>query len=164
MALLIAELEGAEIPYENRRSIALGDDNIAHLLEGLDETDAADDVAKFAAREHTSAGVRAVGLNGVSDVLERKVETQELGWVEFELELRRDTAKIGDVGDPRHLLERGNNRPTLDFGKLTQVLRIGFERVAVDFADRRCQRVEARRDSRRQLTFWMRSRMRWRDQ
>jgi hypothetical protein len=48
------------------------------------------------------------------------------------------------------LLECGHHDPSLDFREVPQALRVGFQRVTVDFADRRGQRIEARRDPRRE--------------
>ena len=150
MALLVAELELAEIAHEDRRAVALGDDDVAHVIERLDEADAADDVAELAAVEDAAAGIGAVGADGVGDVLERQVEAHELLRIELELELRGDAAEIRDVGDARHLLERRDHGPFLDFGELPQALRVGLERVLEDFAGRRRERIEAGRQPRRQ--------------
>src|SRR5262249_10943272 len=83
--------------------------------------------------------------------LERQIEAHELLRVELELELGGDAAEVLDVGDPRHLLERRNDRPSLELGKLTQALAVGLERVLEDFAGRRSQWVELRGEPRRQL-------------
>ena len=65
------ELHLAKIAHENRYAVVLRHDDIAHVLECLDKADAADDIAKLAARKHAAARVGAVGADSVGDVLER---------------------------------------------------------------------------------------------
>src|SRR5262249_3810646 len=151
VALLVAQLHLAEVADEDRRSVALGDDDIAHVLQSLDKSDAADDDSELAAGQNAPARIGAVRFDRVGDVLERQVEAHELLRIELELELGGDAAEVLDVGDPRHLLERGNDRPSLDLRKLTQTLAVGLERVLEDFTGRRGQWVELRGEPRRQL-------------
>ena len=150
VALLVAELQLAEIAHEDRRAVALGDDDVAEIVERLHQADAADDVAELAAREDAAAGIGAVGVDRVGDVLERQVEPHELLRIELELELGREAAEVRDVGDARHLLERRDHDPALDLRELAQILGVGFQRVVENLAGRRGQRIEAGREARRQ--------------
>ncbi len=150
VALLVAQLQLAEITHENRRPVALGDDDVPHVIQGLHDADAADDVPELAAVQNAAAGIGAVGDDRVGDVLERQVEPDELLGVELELELGREAAKVPDVGDARHLLQCRDDRPLLNFGELAQILRRRFERVVENLAGRRAQGVEPGRKARRQ--------------
>src|SRR5262249_53758014 len=82
------------------------------------------------AKKHAAACIRAVGRGRIGYVLERQVEAQKLRGIELELELRGDAAEIRHLGNPRNLLERGNDDPSLDFGEIAQVFGVGFERQA----------------------------------
>ena len=124
VALLVAQLQLAEIAHQDRRAVVLGDDDIAEVVERLHEADAADHVAELAAIENAAAGIGVVGVDRVGDVLERQIEAHELLRIELELELGGEAAEIGDVGDARHLLQRRDHRPELDFRKLAQILRV----------------------------------------
>ena len=68
VALLIGELELAEIAHQDGDSVALGDHYRAHVLKGLHEPDAANHVAEFAAGYHAAAGAGAVGGDGGFDI------------------------------------------------------------------------------------------------
>ncbi len=68
MALLVAELELAEIAHQDRRAVVLGDDDVAEIVERLHEADAADHVAELAAIEHAAAGIGVVGADRIGDV------------------------------------------------------------------------------------------------
>ncbi len=115
VALLVAQLQLAEVAHEDRRAVVLGDDDVAEVVERLHQADAADDVAELAAVEHAAAGIGAVGVDRVGDVLERQVEAHELLRIELELELRGEAAEVRDVGDARHLLQGRDHRPAAGF-------------------------------------------------
>jgi hypothetical protein len=61
--------------------------DIAEVIEGMNESDAADDEALVAARHPAAAGVRGVVIDRVDDVVDPQPITQELGRVEIESEL-----------------------------------------------------------------------------
>ena len=60
MAFLVGELELAEIAQKDRLAFALGHYNRAHVVECLDQTQAADDKAELAARHDTAARAAAI--------------------------------------------------------------------------------------------------------
>ena len=150
VTFLVGELQLAKIAHEDRRAIVLGDDDVAEVAEGLDQADAADDVTELTAVEYAAAGAGAVGRDRVGNVLQRQVEADQLLRVELELELGGHATETGDVGDPRHLLDRGDHGPLLDLGQFAQVLGIGLQGVVEDLPGRRRQRIEAGRKPRRQ--------------
>jgi hypothetical protein len=116
----------------------------------LNQPDRADDEAEVAAGHDAAAGARAVGVDGGFDVCQRQVESDELLRIEIELKLGGDAAEVRDVGDARHLLERGNDDPALEFGQLALPLGVGLQRIVEDLAGRRCHGIETRCQSRRQ--------------
>ncbi len=150
VSLLVGELELAEVAQQDRRAVALGDDDGAEIVERLHHADAAHDEAQVAARDDAAAGADVVGVDGGLDVGERQVEPHELLRVELELELGGEAAEVRDVGDARDLLERGNDDPALDLREVAQSLGVGFERVIVDLPGGRAQGIERRRQPRRQ--------------
>src|ERR1700674_3252976 len=129
MALLVREFQLAEIAYKNRRAIVLGDDDVSEVVERLNQSDAANDVAKLTTVENAAARIGAVGIDRVGDVLERQGETYQLLRVKLELELGRDAAEIGDVSDARHLLQAPDHLPILKFGKFAEALGVGLRRI-----------------------------------
>ena len=86
VALLVAELELAEIAHQDRRAVVLGNDDIAEIVERLHQADAADHVAELAAIEHAAAGIGVVGADRIGDVVERNIEAHELLRIELELD------------------------------------------------------------------------------
>src|SRR5262249_20497167 len=150
MTFLVAQLQRAKIAHKYRCAVALRDDNIAKIVQCLHETDAANDKTKVAAGDHAAAGVGAVGLDGVCDILERNIEADQGCRIEFELEQSGDPPERGDIRNAWYLLESRNYHPALNFGQLPQSVGIGLQRVAVDFADRRGKRIETRGDPRRE--------------
>src|ERR1019366_205870 len=143
VALLVGEFQLAEIAYKNRRAIVLGDDDMSEVVERLNQSDTANDVAKFTTVENAAARICAVGVDRVGDILERHGEAYELLRVELKLELGSDTAEIGDVGDAGHLLQAWDHCPMLNFRKFAEVLGVGLKRVIENQTGRRGQRVEA---------------------
>ena len=150
VALLVGELEAAEIAEQHGIAVLLGDHDGAEIVERLHQADAAHDVAEIAPRDDAAAGAGVVVVDRGLDVGERQVEPHELLRVELELELGGEAAEIRDVGDAGHLLERGNDRPELNLGQIAQTLGVGFERVIVDLPGGRAQGVERRRQAGRQ--------------
>ena len=57
VALLIAQLQLAEVPHEDRRSVALCDHDVAHVIECLDEANSPHDVAEVSPRQNAAAGL-----------------------------------------------------------------------------------------------------------
>ena len=104
VALLIAELQFAEVAHQDRCAVVLGNDDVAQIVQRLHQTDAADHVTEFAAIKHAAAGIGIVGADRIGDGGQRNVETHELLRIELELILRREPSEIGNVGDSRHLL------------------------------------------------------------
>ena len=115
MALQVGELELAEVAHQDGGAATLRDHDRAHVVEGLDEADAADHVAELAAGDDAAAGAGAVGRDSGLDVCQRQVEARQLLGIELELELRGEAAEIRDVGDARDLLQGRDDDPTLDF-------------------------------------------------
>ena len=154
----------AEVADEDRHAVALGDHDVAEVRKVAHQADAADDVALLAAGDAAAAGVGAVVVDGGDDVVQADAIALELHGVELELELHGEAAEVVDIGHARHLFERRDDDPALDLGKLHQVLAVGFQRVAVDFAGRARHRVEAGLDAGGQGDLAMRSLTRWRAQ
>src|SRR5262249_42324893 len=134
VTLLMAQLQLAEVAHEDRRAVALGDYDVAQVLQGLHHPDAADDVAKLAAVQDAATGICAVGVDRVGDVLEGEIEPNELLRVELELKLSRQAAEILHISDTRNLLQCRNYHPSLDFRKLAQILGSRLERVVENLA------------------------------
>src|SRR5262249_51273637 len=134
VALEVGELQLAEVAQQDRRAVALRHHDGAELVQRLHEADGAHDESELAAGGDAAAGTRAIGVDGGFDVGERQVEPDELLRIELELELGGDAAEIRNVGDTGNLLERGNDDPALDFGKLALTLGVGFYRVVIDLA------------------------------
>src|SRR4029077_17669463 len=94
VAFQVAELELAEIANEDRRAIVLGDDDIAEIVERLDEADAADDIAELAAIEHAAAGIGVVGADRAGHRAQRQIEAHELLRIELQLILSGQAAEV----------------------------------------------------------------------
>ena len=122
--------------------LRLGHDDIAEVVEGAHQPDAADDEALIAARDPAAAGIGGVVVDRVDDVVDSEAVTQEFGRVEIEPELPGEAAEIVDLRDAGNLLQRRLDDPALILRQLHQVLGVGFERVTVDLPLRRRHGVE----------------------
>ena len=146
----MAECELPEVAQQDRHPVALRHHDGSKVAQRAHKADAADNIALIAARDSAAARVRTVVVDRRDHVVEANAEILELDRIELELILQGKTAEVGDVGYSGQLFERRDHGPSLDFRKFHQVLRIGFQSIAVDFTDRTGHRVEARLDARRQ--------------
>ena len=112
------------------------------VLHELAQADAADHEPLLAAVQNAATGVGIVGGNRLRDLAVRQVVLRQGCRVQFKQELRGQTAEILGFDDAGHLLQARNHRPQLQFGKFAQGPDFRFERVAIDFADRRRQRIQ----------------------
>ena len=106
LGFLVGVAQRAEIADQDRHAVGLRHDDIAEVVEGVHQPDAADDEALVAARHAAAAGIGGVVVDRVDDVVDAEAVTQQLGRVEIEPELPGEPAEIVDVGDARHLLQR----------------------------------------------------------
>ena len=150
LGLLMRVAQFAEVANEYRHAVSLGHDDIAEIIEGAHEPDAADDQALVAARHPTAARIGAVVGDRVCDVVDAYAVTQELSGVQIEPELPREASEIIHLCDTRDLPQRRLDDPALIFGQVHQVLRVRLNRVPVNFQLRRRDRVETRRGAWRQ--------------
>ena len=116
----------------------------------MHHADAAHDVRLLAAGDAAAAGVGGVGRDRTGDLVHADAVVQQLGRIQFQLELLGETAEVVDVGDPGHGFQRGDHDPVLQLRQLHQVPAVGLQRVAIDLAGRPGDRIEARRDPGRQ--------------
>ena len=85
--LLVGVAQGPEIADQDRHAVGLRHDDIAEVVEGVHEPDAADDEALVAARHPAAARIGGVVVDRVDDVVDPEPVAQELGRVEIEPEL-----------------------------------------------------------------------------
>ena len=150
VALLVGELELPKVAHQDRRAVVLGNDDIAEVVEGPHQADAADDITELAAIEHAAAGIGVIVADRIGDIAECDIKAHQLLRIELELILRRQPAEVRNIGNARHLLQGRDHRPLLDLRQFAQVFRVGLQNVIEDLPGRRRQRIEARRQVRRQ--------------
>ena len=125
-----------QVAHAHRHALLLGDDDLSHVLERLDETDAAHVERLFAQREPLAAHV----LVGVGDagreLLERETVPLEPHGIDVDVDLAGLAAEADNVDDARHLAELALEDPILRGLELRQRRPRPAQDVAVDLADR----------------------------
>ena len=118
--------------------LRLRHDDVAEVVEGAHEPDAANDEALVATRHPAAARIGGVVVDRVDDVVDAQPVTQEFGRIEIEPELPGEPAEIVDVGNTWNLSQRRLDRPSAGYSDSSiRFLRVGFERVAIDLQLRR---------------------------
>ena len=147
LSLLMAVRRLAQIAHQDRDAVSLGDNDIAKIVQRTYHADAADNIALLAACDAAAACIRTVVVDCRNHIIEADAITLQLGRVELKLILHGETAEVVNVDHAGHLLQCRDNDPTLDFRKFHQVLGVRLQRIAVDFTNRACYRIEARLDA-----------------
>ncbi len=117
VAFLIRQLHVADVAQQGWRAALGTDDDVAEVVERLNQADAADDECLFATHEIAAAGTRAVFLQCIDDAAETEPIRLQLVGIDLHLELHGLTAEVRHVGNTRNLLERRNDGPALQFGQ-----------------------------------------------
>ncbi len=144
-ALLMAQGGAAEAAHQHGRAAGLGHHDGADLLQGVYQPDAADDVALVAARDPAAAGIGIVVVDGIDHVRDAEAIMMQLLGIEIELVFGGEAAEVRIVDHTGHGLQCRDHGPALDLGQFLQVLRVGFQGVAVDFAAGTGHRIEGGR-------------------
>ncbi len=120
------------------------DADLLDVGEAPEDTEAADDEGLGAALDVAAGGVgRGLPERG-EDVGEIDAERGHLRRVGLHVDLALEAAVRDDVGDAGDLEEARPHRPLLERAQRHRVGALAFEGVAVDLADRRGHRPEAR--------------------
>src|SRR4029077_2759648 len=88
---------------------------------------------------------------GVDDLRKGHVVLCKFGGIEEKLKLSSLSSEVRDVRHSECLFEPRNHYPLLQFPKLTLIPEVRLERVAIDFANRRGQRIKPRSRARREI-------------
>ena len=142
VAFVVAQGHGPDVLDEHRNAVGLCDHDVSEVLQVAYQADPADHEPLLAAVQNAATGIGIVGGNRLRDLAVRQVVLRQGCRVQFKQELRGQTAEILGFDDAGHLLQARNHRPQLQFGKFAQGPDFRFERVAIDFADRRRQRIQ----------------------
>ena len=132
--LLMAQRGAAEVTHQDRRSAHLRHHDRADLLQIVNQSDPADDVALIAARDPATPSVGIVLVDRIDDIGDAEAIVLQLLGIEVQLVLAGEAAEIGVVDDAGHGLQRRNHGPALDLRQFLEILAVGLERVAVDLA------------------------------
>ena len=150
-ALQIAVFELTDVIEVDRHAVDRLYDDIAEVLEPLDQPDAPDHVTQIAARDDTAAGVDVVLFDLLGDVRQRDAVLLHLARIDFDLVLCGDAAVIAHVRDAGHLFQARDHHPFVQVGQLAQVVRLTLEDIPENFTGRRRERIESRNGMVRQF-------------
>ena len=142
VAVLVAQRQRSQIAHEHGHALFLRDDDVAQVVQIANQADAAHHQTLLAAVHHAAARVGVVGSHRLRHLRQREVVFRQLDRVKLDQELRGDAAEVGNVHHAGNLLEARYHLPELQLRQLPQAARLGFQRVAVDFADGRSHGVE----------------------
>ena len=98
---------------QDRHAVVLGDDDVAHVVDRVQQADAADVDALAADGEVVAAGVGIAVGDGVDDLGHGDAVGEELAGIDFSLILARGSAEGGDVDDAGDLFDLANEQPVL---------------------------------------------------
>ena len=118
--LHVAVGELAQVLHQHRHAILAADDDVAHVVQRLQQAHAAHHVRLLAAVDDAAAAADVVGVDGVLHLRQREAVAVQFCGIEFQHELRRQAAEIADVGHAAHFLQARDDRPELQLGELAQ--------------------------------------------
>ena len=135
-ALQIAVFELTDVIEIDRHAVNRLYDDIAEVLEPLDQPDAPDHITQIAARDDTAAGVDVVLFDLLGDVRQRDAVLLHLARIDFDLVLCGDAAVIAHVRDAGYLFQARDHHPFVQVGQLAQVVRLTLEDIPENFTGR----------------------------
>ena len=104
-ARLMPFLDVGHVAEQDGDAVVLGDDDVAHVVERMQQADAADIDALAADGEVVAAGVGIAVGDGVDHLGHGDAVGEQLVGVDFSLILARGAAEGGDVDDAGDLLD-----------------------------------------------------------
>ncbi|MNM11387.1 hypothetical protein D3C81_215420 [compost metagenome] len=113
----VAVRELAQVLHQHGHAVLAADDDVAHVVEGMQQADAAHHVRLLAAVDHAAAAADVVGVDGILDLCQREAVAVEFCGIEFQHELCRQAAEIAHVRHAAHLLQAGDHGPELQLGQ-----------------------------------------------
>jgi len=118
-------------------AIAFGDQNALHVLNRLQQADAAHIHALAAHRQIAAAGICVARRDRRHDLRKRKLVLQQLARIDFGDIGARAAAETCHIDDARHLLDLARNEPVLRGLEFVQAVARAIELVAVNLSDGR---------------------------
>src|SRR5580698_676915 len=113
-----------KITHQYRSTASLRYNDRADVGQTSQQSYAANHVALIAARDAAAASIRVVVVDCVDDIGDAEAVVLQLPWIEIELVLSGEPAKIGVIHHAGNGFQCRNYRPALDLGKLLKVLGI----------------------------------------
>jgi hypothetical protein len=137
---LIAFVNVGDVAEENGNVVVLGDQRVAHVLNGLQQAHAAN-VEALAAQGHVAAaGVGIAGGDGGDGLGQSDAVLQELSRIDFGDVFAGAAAKGGNVDNSGNLLHFAGDEPILGSFEFVQAVLRAVEPVPKDFSDGRFRR------------------------
>ena len=130
-----------DIVDEQRRAVTLSHQDIADVVAGTEQTDAANQVLLFALFEETPAGIGVRPRERREDLLQRDVVSFEFVEIEVHLVLLDKSPPADHIRDPGHRLQLTLDHPVLGRAQVGRGVVVALEYVPVDLADRGRERA-----------------------
>ena len=128
------------VAQQNGHAVALGHHYVAHVVERVEQADAANVDALAADRKIVAARVGVAAGDGVHHLRHGDAVRQQLVGVDLGLILARGASKRSHIDDPRHLLDLANHQPVLRGLEFVQRISRTCELITINFAHRRFRR------------------------
>ena len=130
-----ADIDGGNIADQQGRPAVLSQNDVADVVGGAQQADAADQILLIALLQVTAARVRISLPQRREDLLHGNVVGLKLGQIQTDLVLFQKSAQADHVGHAGRQLQVARDRPILDRAQLPQVLPVAGHAIAKQLAD-----------------------------
>ena len=113
-----------------RRSLALADDDVFHILDVVQKSSDADGVGRAALLDITRPATDVVALQGLDDLLKRQPESDQLHRVGLHVILLLVAADNVDAGNSLDILQLRTDDPVLHLAQIRGQLDFGLQPLA----------------------------------
>src|SRR5438132_1876488 len=117
-----AKMDAADVLHVNRRAVLDFEDNVLDVLDFFDVTAAADEILGRCDFQNAAAHIGVAHFDGVDDLAERNVVSNERVWIEIDLVLLHESADRGDFRNAFHGRERVTQIPILNRAQLREIV------------------------------------------
>src|SRR5205085_12497532 len=104
----------ADVTDEQRGAVTLGDDDVADVVGGFEEPDAANQILLLALVDVTPAGIRAAAVQSHEQLLQRDAVDLHLCEIGLDLILLDEAAVGYDIGHARNRFQLPGHGPVLN--------------------------------------------------